>query len=94
MTGFVDVRVPPTWMGWSQLARHAGVSVDTLRRWAARPGFPPISYPSPHRPRICRLCFDAWLSHQTAGHPGVDAVITGLRGQLDRRTRSGVSVNA
>ena len=71
----------PTWMGWSQLARYAGVSVDTLRRWAQRPGFPPVCYPSPHRPRICRPCFDAWLSRQPVDHPGVDDVLAELRAQ-------------
>ncbi len=74
---------PPAWLGWAQLAAHAGVSADTLRRWSRLPGFPPVAYPTRRRPRISVAAFDAWLAAQQAGAnaPGVDVVLAAIRGQ-------------
>ncbi len=74
---------PPAWMGWKQLAAHAGVHRATLQRWSRLPGFPPVSYPTSQRPRINVAAFDAWLAAQQAGAntPGVDAVLAEIRGR-------------
>ncbi len=74
---------PPMWMGWSQLARYAGVHPDTLRRWSRLPGFPAVSYPTSRRPRVSREAFDAWLAAQAGPRaaPGVDQVLAEIRGR-------------
>jgi hypothetical protein len=72
---------PPAWMGWEQLARHSGLSVDTLRRVALEPGFPPVVHASPRRPRINVTSFDQWLQGRgrATAHAGVDAVLAEIR---------------
>ena len=70
-------------MGWEQLARHSGLSVDTLRRLAREPNFPPVVRASPRRPRINRQAFDQWLAARVPSTNvlGVDAVLAEIRGR-------------
>ncbi len=76
---------PPAWLGWEQLARHSGLSVDTLKRLAREPGFPPVVHASPRRPRINRQAFDQWLaSRQAPSAPGVDEVLDAIRAARKR----------